>query len=138
MSSLDPLICQRAAGLLIFLGDCSSDPALSGVRGLNSELKTNNHSLPLSPYSLTTYRWIKQISNTITKQKHIFLVYYSIGDLILSVSRSTSVSAADSSSVHQRSASLLNPAGHCYSDPALSGQSLRIVELMTQFHNAEQ
>ncbi len=38
------------------LGDCSSDPALSGVRGLNSELKTNNHSLPLSPYSLTTYR----------------------------------------------------------------------------------
>ncbi len=38
------------------LGDCSSDPALSGVRGLNSEQKTNNHNLPLSPYSQTTYR----------------------------------------------------------------------------------
>jgi len=52
----------------------------------------------------------------------------------------TSVSAVDSlnSSVHYRSASLLNPAGHYYSDPALSGKSLRIVELMPQFHNAEQ
>ncbi len=52
----------------------------------------------------------------------------------------TSVSAADSldSSVHQRAASLLNPAGHCYSDPALSGQSLRIVELMINSHNTEQ
>ncbi len=48
----------------------------------------------------------------------------------------TSESAAGSldSSVHQRAASLLNPAGHCYSDPALSGQSLRTLELMTQFH----
>ncbi len=36
------------------LGDCSSDPALSGVKGLNSELKTQNHSLPLSPYSQKT------------------------------------------------------------------------------------
>jgi len=39
--------------------------------------------------------------------------------------------------VHQRSASRLNPAGHCYLDPALSGHSLRIVELMTQFHRTD-
>ncbi len=29
------------------------------MRGLNSELKTNNHSLPLTPYSQTTYRHTK-------------------------------------------------------------------------------
>ncbi len=52
----------------------------------------------------------------------------------------TSVSSVDSldSSVHQRAASLLNPPGHCYSDPALSEQSMSIVELMTQFYRTEQ
>jgi len=42
------------------------------------------------------------------------------------------------SSVHQRAASLLNPAGHCYSDLVLSGHSLRIEERMTNSHNTEQ
>ncbi len=56
------------------LGDCSSDPALSGVRGLNSELKTNNHSLPLSPYSLTTY--IKRRSEISVTVSLIFLNWF--------------------------------------------------------------
>jgi len=52
----------------------------------------------------------------------------------------TSVSPGDSldSSVHQKEASLLNPAGHCYSGPALSERCLRIVELKTKSHNTEQ
>jgi len=52
----------------------------------------------------------------------------------------TSVSVADSldSSVHQKAASLQNPAGHCYSDPALSGRCLRIEELMINSHKTEQ
>ncbi len=51
----------------------------------------------------------------------------------------TSVSAADSldSSVHQKVASLLNPADHCYSGPALSEQSL-MTELMTNSHKTGQ
>jgi len=40
---------------MIALGDCSSDPALSGVKGLNSEMKPENNSLPLSPYSQIIY-----------------------------------------------------------------------------------
>jgi len=51
----------------------------------------------------------------------------------------TSVSPVYSlgSSVHQKEASLQNPAGHCYSGPALSGQSLRIEELMINSHRTE-
>ncbi len=53
------LVCgldQRAAWWMIVLGDCSSDPALSGVRGLNSELKPDTDSLSLSPYSQIIYK----------------------------------------------------------------------------------
>ncbi len=51
----------------------------------------------------------------------------------------TSVCWLDSvnSSVHQTEASLLNPAGHCYSGPALS-VSLMIVEMKTNFHSTDQ
>jgi len=52
----------------------------------------------------------------------------------------TSVSPGDrfDSLVHQKAASLLNPAGHCYSGPALSGRCLRIEELMINSHKFEQ
>ncbi len=71
--SLDSSVHQRADSLLNFVVHCYSVPALSGVRGLNSELNTNNHSLPLSPYNQTTYRWIKTVSlitNTQIIYKH--------------------------------------------------------------------
>ncbi len=40
-------------------------------------------------------------------------------------------------SVHQKAASLQNPAGHCNSGPALSDGSLRIVKPMTNSHKTE-
>ncbi len=43
--SVDPLVEQRAASLLNLLVYCHSDPVLSGVRGLISELKSEQHSL---------------------------------------------------------------------------------------------
>ncbi len=59
--------------------------------------------------------------------------------LIILWKQNTSISPAYSfSSVRQKAASLLNPAGHCYSGPALSDGSLRIVELMTNSHKTEQ
>ncbi len=65
-----------------------------------------------------------------------------VGSMLLIIlwKQNTSISPADSldSSVHQKAASLLNPAGHCYSGPALSDGSLRIVELMTNSHKTEQ
>ncbi len=51
----------------------------------------------------------------------------------------TSICGVDSlySSVQHRAASLLNPAGHCYSGPALS-ESLMIVEWKSKFHSTDQ
>ncbi len=49
---------------MIVLGDCSSDPALSGVRGLNSELKPENNSFPLSPYSQIIYKHTQTLNIT--------------------------------------------------------------------------
>ena len=43
----DSPVQQRAASLLNPSGHCYSDPALSGVRGLTSELRPEKHSLPL-------------------------------------------------------------------------------------------
>ncbi len=43
--SVDPPVEQRAASLLSLLVYYSSDPVLSGVRGLISELKSEQHSL---------------------------------------------------------------------------------------------
>ncbi len=51
----DVWVFQRAASVLILLGDCSSDPALSGVRGLNSEPMTEQHNLLLSPNTEIIY-----------------------------------------------------------------------------------
>ncbi len=45
--SVDPPVEQRAASLLSLLVYYSSDSVLSGVRGLISELKSEQHSLPL-------------------------------------------------------------------------------------------
>ncbi len=42
------------------------------------------------------------------------------------------------SSVQQRSASLLNPEGHCYSGSALLDESLMTAERKTNFHSADQ
>ncbi len=44
---MDPPVEQRAASLLNLLLYYGSDPVLSGVRGLISELKSEQHSLPL-------------------------------------------------------------------------------------------
>jgi len=54
--SLDPSVNQRASWLLILPDDWISDPALSGVRGLNAELKPDNHILLLSLYSAVVYK----------------------------------------------------------------------------------
>ncbi len=45
--SVDPPVEQRAASLLSLLVYYSSDSVLSGVRGLISELNSEQHSLPL-------------------------------------------------------------------------------------------
>ncbi len=45
--SVDPPVEQRAASPLSFLVYYSSDPVLSGVRGLILELKSEQHILPL-------------------------------------------------------------------------------------------
>ncbi len=138
--SLDSSFHQRVASLLNFVGHCYSVPALSGVRGLNSELNTNNHSLPLFHHTarhptdgskqshyLQTYR-----SSTKTHQH-----YGRLSLLFLLYVLNTSVSAADSldSSVHQRADSLLNLVGHCYSVPALSGVRGLNSELKTNNHS---
>ncbi len=54
VDSLDSSVLSAA----LFLNpadDCYSDPALSGVRGLNSELMTEQHNLLLSPYIQIIY-----------------------------------------------------------------------------------
>ncbi len=121
------------------MGHCYSVPALSGVRGLNSELKKNNQCLPLSPYSQTPYRWIKTVSistNTQIIYKNTPTLWQAAFTFSLYV-LNTSVSAADSldSSVHQRADSLLNLVGHCYSVPALSGVRGLNSELKTNNHS---
>ncbi len=51
--SVDPPVEQRAASLLNLLLYYSSDQVLSGVRGLISELKSEQHSRPLQYCSNT-------------------------------------------------------------------------------------
>ncbi len=54
--SVDPPVEQRAASLLNLLLYYCSDSVLSGVRGLISELKSEQHSLPLQYCSSTACR----------------------------------------------------------------------------------
>ncbi len=62
---------QRAAWLMIVLGDCSSDPALSGVRGLNSELKpeTTASSVTIQPDNLQIHHTQLYITSDIKTDK---------------------------------------------------------------------
>lgn len=77
---------------MILLGDCSSDLALAGVRGLNSELKPEKNSLPLSPYSEIIYEHTnikKSLLCDITTDQlqdysmHIHLGYFLFSELEL-------------------------------------------------------
>ncbi len=54
--SVDPPVEQRAASLLSLLVYYCSDSVLSGVRGLISELNSEQHSLPLQYCSYTACR----------------------------------------------------------------------------------
>ncbi len=54
--SVDPPVEQRAASLLSLLVYYGSDSVLSGVRGLISELNSEQHSLPLQYCSYTACR----------------------------------------------------------------------------------
>ena len=54
--SESPPVEQRTASRLSLLVSSHSDPALSGVRGLYLELKSDNHRLPLQHHSSTTCR----------------------------------------------------------------------------------
>lgn len=53
VSNVDSAVQQTAASLLNLLDGCSSGQALSNVRGWNSELRPERHSLPLWPDNLT-------------------------------------------------------------------------------------
>ena len=61
----DSPVQQRAASLLNPSGHCYSGPALSGVRGLTSELRPEKHSLPLWLDSLTACKESNHIKITL-------------------------------------------------------------------------